>query len=103
VLSEVKSIGARKARKERQEREEDVATSGERLTKVTRVTSGALASQGIHCLGEDLHCRVVTDLERNKVDEANAEHNQIAQKDTRRAKALVVWERCRTIARSARY
>ncbi len=31
---------------------------------VTRVTSGALASQGIYCLGEDLHRRVVTDLEK---------------------------------------
>ncbi len=78
VLSEVKSICARKVCKERREREEDIATSGERLTKVTRVTSGALAGQGIYCLGEDLYCRVVTDLERKKVDEAKAEHNQIA-------------------------
>jgi hypothetical protein len=101
VLSEVKSIGARKARKERREREEDLATSGERLTKVTRVTSGALASQEIYCLGEDLHRRVVTDLEKKKVDEAKAEHNQIAREDTPRAKVLAVWERCRTMARSA--
>ncbi len=100
VLSKVKSIGARKARKERREREENVASSGERLTKVTRVTSGALASQGIYSLGEDLHRRVVLDLEIKKTDEARAENNQVAREDTRRAKALVVWERRRTMARN---
>ncbi len=79
VLSEVKSISARKAHKRgEREREKDLAASGERLTKVTRVTSGVLASQGIYCLGKDLHCRVVTDLKRMKVDEAKAEHNWIA-------------------------
>jgi hypothetical protein len=45
VQSEVKSVGTRKARKERKEREEDVATSGEQLAKMAKVTSGALASR----------------------------------------------------------
>jgi len=45
VLSKVKSDGKRKARRERMEREEDVAAVGQRLTKMGRVTSGAMASQ----------------------------------------------------------
>jgi hypothetical protein len=44
VQSKVKSVGTRKARKEKKEREEDVATSGERLAKMAKVKSEALAS-----------------------------------------------------------
>jgi hypothetical protein len=55
VLSEVKSDGRRKACRERMEREEDVAAFGKQLTKMGRVTSGAMASQGNYCLGTDIH------------------------------------------------
>jgi hypothetical protein len=41
------------------------------------------------------------DLERKKVDKANAEHNRIAQEDFCRARAFMVWERHRTMTRSA--
>jgi hypothetical protein len=46
VLSEVKSDDKRKAHIERMEREEDVAAVCHRLTKIGRVTSGAMANQG---------------------------------------------------------
>jgi hypothetical protein len=41
----------------------------------------------------------VTDLERKQAKEAQAEDNHIAQEDTCRAKALVVWERRRAMTR----
>ncbi len=61
VLSEVKSIGTKKARNEKRAREEDIATLGEQLTRVARVTAGALARQGIYWLDKDLHQRVLMD------------------------------------------
>ncbi len=46
MQSKVKSDGKRKARKERMEREEGVASDGQQLTKMGRVTSQAMVSQG---------------------------------------------------------
>ncbi len=71
VLSEVKSISAKKARSKRRAREEDIATLGEQLTRVAGVTSGALASQGVYCLDKDLHQRVLTDSETKQAHDTH--------------------------------
>jgi hypothetical protein len=70
------------------------------LTRVARVTFGALARQGIYCLGEDLHQRVLTDAETKQARDTQAEENCNAREDSRRAKALAVWERHRATARN---
>jgi hypothetical protein len=100
VLSEVKSIGAKKARYKRRAGEEDIATSGEQLTRVARVVSGALVRQGIYCLDKDLHQRVLTDAKTKQGRDTQAEENCNAREESCRVKALVVWERCRAMARS---
>ncbi len=75
VRSEVKSDGKIKARRETMERKEDVAAVGQRLTKMDRVTSGAMASQGNYCLGADIHQMVVEDVMGKQAAGAAAEVN----------------------------
>jgi hypothetical protein len=88
VLSEVISDGKRKARRERMEREEDVAAVGQQLTKMGRVTSGAMASQGNYCLGTDIHQMVVEDVIGRQAAAATAEVNRGVKELARGMKAL---------------
>ncbi len=88
VLSKVESDRKIKACKERMEREEDVAAVGQQLTKMGRVTSGAMASQGNYCLGADIHQMVVEDVIGKQAAAATAEVNNGVKELARVAKAL---------------
>ena len=90
VQSKVKSVGARKARNERKEREEDSAASGQRLAKMAKVTSGALASQGQYCLDADLYQQVVENIMGKYKAAVAAEVNHGVREDSRKEKALAV-------------
>ncbi len=94
VWSEVKSDGKIKACRERMEREEDVAAVGQRLTKMGRVTSGAMVSQGNYCLGADIHLMVVEDVIGKQAAAAAAGVNCGVKELARGAKALAAWTKC---------
>jgi hypothetical protein len=100
VQSEVKrSDGKIKARRERMEREEDVAAVGQRLTKMGRMTSGAMVSQGNYCLGADIHQMVVEDVIGKQAAAATAEVNCGVIELARGAKALAAWTKRRGCTR----
>jgi hypothetical protein len=52
--------------------EENLASVAQRLAKITKVSSGAIASQGIYHLGSDIHAKIVPQHAQNEVTEANA-------------------------------
>jgi hypothetical protein len=99
VRSEVKSDGKIKAHRERREREEDGAAVCQRLTKMGRVTSGAMASQGNYCLGTDIHQMVVEDVIGKQAAAAAAEVNNGVKELARGAKALAAWTKRRGCTR----
>jgi hypothetical protein len=99
VRSKVKSVGTRKARKEKKEREEDVATSGEQLAKMAKVTSGALASRGHYCLDADLYQQVLESHMGKQAAAVVAEVNRGVREDSRKEKALAAWTKRRQCTR----
>jgi hypothetical protein len=57
VRSELMSQGSINAQKKRHEMEENLALVSQQLAKITKVSSGAIASQGIYHLGSDIHAK----------------------------------------------
>ncbi len=72
VRSELMSQGSINAEKKRHEMEENLASVAQRLAKFTKVSSGAIASQGIYHLGSDIHAKVVQQHAQKEATEANA-------------------------------
>jgi hypothetical protein len=52
--------------------EENLASVAQQLAKITKVSLGAIASQGIYHLGSDIHAKVVQQHAQKEETEANA-------------------------------
>ena len=80
--------------------EENLASVAQRLAKITKVSSGAIASQGIYHLGSDIHAKVVQQHAQKEVTEANAVTKQAEKEEVRKGKAQSAWGKWRNGTRN---
>jgi hypothetical protein len=100
VRSELLREGSINARKKRHDREDNLASVAQRLAKITKVSSGTIASQGIYHLGADIHTKVMQHHAEKEATEAEAVKKRAEREDVRRGKAQSTWDKRRNGTRN---
>jgi hypothetical protein len=70
------------------------------VSKITKVSSGAIASQGIYHLGSDIHAKVVQQHAQKEATEANAVTKQAEKEEIQKGKAQPAWGKWRNGTRN---
>ena len=77
-----------------------MASVAQRLAKITKVSSGTIASQGIYHLGADIHTKVMRHHAEKEATEAEAVKKRGEREDVRRGKAQSTWDKRRNGTRN---
>jgi hypothetical protein len=87
LRSKLMCQGSIHTQKKRHKKKENLASVAQRLAKITKVSSGAIESQGIYHLWLDIHAKVVWHNKVKQATEADVVNKQAEKEEVQKGKA----------------